>query len=371
MHCLSKARLLLSIFLTSTLGLISAHVTAQAPKELAVIGYYAGNGQDLERYRWEQLTHVIYSFCHLKGDQLAVDNAQDSIAIRNLVALKQAHPNLKVLLSLGGWGGCNTCSPVFSTPLGRANFAKSVKHLCDVYGTDGIDLDWEYPAIEGVPGHPYALEDRENFTALVQELRNALGNSALVSFAAGGFKSYFDTSIDWDAVMPLVDYVNLMSYDIVGGYSKVTGHHTPLYSNSDQEGSADFGVKYLLKLGVPSQKIVLGAAFYGRSWKEVTSDRNGLYQSGVFKSFIPHHRFEEVLTSERGFDFYRDSVSKAPYAYSAQEKEFATFDDPESLRLKTQYAIDQNLGGIMFWQLTDDRRDGRLLQSIWEVKKSN
>jgi chitinase len=368
---LQKSHYLLAIFLTSVLGFLSTHATAQPPQELAVIGYYAGNGQDLERYRWEQLTHVIYSFCHLKGDELAVDNAQDSIAIRNLVAIKQAHPNLKVLLSLGGWGGCKTCSPVFSKPLGRANFAKSVKQLCDTYGTDGIDLDWEYPAIEGVPGHPYALEDRDNFTALVQELRNALGKSALVSFAAGGFKSYFDTSIDWDTVMPLVDYVNLMSYDIVGGYSKVTGHHTPLYSNMNQEGSADFGVQYLLKLGVPAQKIILGAAFYGRSWKEVAPEQNGLYQSGIFKSFIPHHRFEEVLSPERGFEFFRDSVSQAPYAYSTKEKEFATFDDPISLQQKTQYAIDHNLGGIMFWQLTDDRRDGRLLQSIWEVKKGN
>jgi chitinase len=366
---LKKYRYLFSIFLTGSLSLWSSQAIAQSPQELAVIGYYAGNGQDLERYKWEQLTHVIYSFCHLKGDELAVDNAQDSMAIRNLVALKQDHPNLKVMLSLGGWGGCKTCSPVFAEASGRINFAKSVKQLCDAYGTDGIDLDWEYPAIEGVPGHPFALEDRENFTSLVQELREALGADRLVSFAAGGFKSFFDQSIDWDSVMPLVDYVNLMSYDIVGGYSKVTGHHTPLYSNSDQEGSADFGVQYLLKLGVPSQKIVLGAAFYGRSWKEVAPDRNGLYQSGVFKSFIPHHRFEEVLSEERGFMFFRDSVSKAPYTYSAKEKEFATFDDPESLRLKTQYAIDQNLGGIMFWQLTDDRKDGRLLQSIWEVKK--
>ena len=171
--------------------------------------------------------------------------------------------------------------------------------------------------------------------------------------------------------MPLVDYVNLMSYDIVGGYSKVTGHHTPLYSNMNQEGSADFGVQYLLKLGVPAQKIILGAAFYGRSWKEVAPEQNGLYQSGIFKSFIPHHRFEEVLSPERGFKFFRDSLSQAPYAYSIKEKEFATFDDPISLQQKTQYAIDHNLGGIMFWQLTDDRRDGRLLQSIWEVKKGN
>ncbi|MDA8686502.1 glycoside hydrolase family 18 protein [Robiginitalea sp.] len=371
MCCLQKPYYFLGILLTSALGFLSTHAIAQPPKELAVIGYYAGNGQDLERYRWEQLTHVIYSFCHLKGDELAVDNAQDSVAIRNLVDLKTEYPKLKVLLSLGGWGGCKTCSPVFSSESGRANFAKSVKTLSETYQTDGIDLDWEYPAIEGVPGHPFAPEDRDNFTDLVRKLRAELGSEALVSFAAGGFRTFFDQSIDWEKVMPVVDYVNLMSYDIVGGYSKTTGHHTALYSSPEQEGSGDFGVQYLLQLGVPAGKIVLGAAFYGRSWKDVSPVNNGLYQAGVFKSFIPHHRFDSILTPENGFTFYRDPVARAPYAYSASKQEFATFDDPTSLARKTQYAIDQNLGGIMFWQLTDDRRDGRLLQSIWEVKNSN
>ncbi len=341
---------------------------AQSRPDFAVIAYYAGDGQDLGRYRWEQVTHVIFSFCHLRGDELAVDNARDSVAIRNLVSLKKEFPHLQVLLSLGGWGGCETCSPVFSSPGGIGRFARSVKALTEEYGTDGIDLDWEYPAIAGYPGHPYGPADQAHFTLLVRELRRELGPEALVSFAAGGFRDYFEHSIDWEAVLPYVDYINLMSYDLVGGYSTVTGHHTPLYSNDRQEGSADFGVRYLVRLGVPPGKIVLGAAFYGRSWEGVAPDQNGLYQAGVFKSFIPHHRFDSVLTAENGFLFYRDSVSRAPYAYSAERREFATFDDAESLAGKTRYALENNLGGIMFWQLTDDRSDGSLLQAIWEAK---
>ena len=339
--------------------------------DFAVIAYYAGNGQDLDKYKWEKITHVIYSFCHLKGQELAVDNAKDSVTIRNLVALKKQYKHLKVMLSLGGWGGCKTCSPVFATAEGREVFARSVKKLSKIYRTDGLDLDWEYPGIEGVPGHPFMAEDKQNFTLLVQQLRKKMGKKAVLSFAAGGFDKYFDHSIEWDKVMPLVDYVNLMSYDLVGGYSKITGHHTPLYSSAEQTSSGDYGVKGLIARGVPTEKIIIGAAFYGRSWSGVENVNKGLYQAGTFKSFIPHHRFDEVLTEDKGFVFYRDPVSKAPYAYSPELKEFATFDDMTSIKLKTQYAEEQQLGGIMFWQLTDDREDGGLLEAIDAVVREN
>lgn len=372
-HLLSKIALLFKsflpvLFLASCGGGPTVEPAREGNDAFAVIAYYAGDGRDLDRYRWEKLTHVIFSFCHLSGDELAVSSARDSTAIRNLVALKGKYPHLKVLLSLGGWGGCETCSPVFSKAEGIARFARSVKALSETYATDGIDLDWEYPAIEGYPGHPYDPTDRVHFTQLVQALRKELGPDALVSFAAGGFRDYFDHSIDWGAVTPMVDYVNLMSYDMVGGYSTVTGHHTPLYANPRPEGSADFGVNYLVNLGVPAGKIILGAAFYGRVWGEVGPEQNGLYQTGVFKSFVPHHRFDSVLTAEKGFVFYRDTVAAAPYAYSAELHEFATFDDTVSLRAKTRYALENGLGGIMFWQLTDDRPDGSLLQAIWEAK---
>src|SRR5262249_578206 len=158
------------------------------------------------------------------------------------------------------------CSEVFSTDKGRSEFSKSVRHLNEQFHTDGIDLDWEYPAIEGYPGHAFKLSDRENFTALIISLRRELGPRQEISFAAGGFKKFLDESVDWPAVMPRVDRVNLMTYDLVNGYSKVTGHHTPLYSSDQQPESTDFAVQYLAKRGVPKNKMVIGAAFYARVW---------------------------------------------------------------------------------------------------------
>lgn len=348
----------------------TAAPSAKNNGEFAVIAYYSGNGIDLQQYKWDQLTHVIFSFCHLRGNRLAVDNSTGELTIRNLVALKKQHPHLKVLLSLGGWGGCETCSPVFSTPEGRSEFVASVKELIDDYGADGIDLDWEYPAIEGYPGHVYQPEDKRNFTLLVQELRQVLGKHAEISFAAGAFASFFDQSVEWAQVMPLLDRVNLMTYDFISGFSTVTGHHTQLLSTAAQEASVDYSVRYLKNLGVPPSKIVIGAAFYARTWEQVENVNNGLYQTGKFKSFVPYKNFPQRISETSGFAFFRDPASQAPYAYSASRKEFATFDDATSVAMKTKFARAKGLGGIMFWELSGDVPSNGLLQAIHDAKTS-
>src|SRR5882672_9704476 len=159
------------------------------------------------------------------------------------------------------------------------------------FQTDGIDLDWEYPTIEGHPGHAFKHEDKANFTALIRELRKALGKKYEISFAAGGFQKFLDESVDWLAIMKEVDRVNIMSYDLINGYSTTTGHHTALYSNPLQKESAHNAIQYLIRLGVPSSKIVIGAAFYARVWENVSAKNNGLYQTGKFKMGVNFKKF--------------------------------------------------------------------------------
>ena len=339
----------LTIFMFLSLLLFSfIKNTGIKKSEMAVIAYYAGDSKKIDLYPVSKLTHIIYSFCHLDGNRLKVDNEADSVTISKLVSLKKVNPKLKVLLSLGGWGGCKNCSPVFSTEEGRNAFARSVKEVNDYFHTDGIDLDWEYPAIEGYPGHAFKVEDRSNFTALVKTLRKILGNRHEITFAAGGFTKFLEQSIEWKEVMAVVDYVNLMTYDLVNGNSKMTGHHTPLYSTLQQKESADNAIRYLRSIGVPVNKIVIGAAFYARTWENVDSTANGLYQSGNFKHFVPYRQFDTRLKEEDGFVFYRDTVAKAPYAYNPKTATYATFDDPVSILEKTRYVKQNGLKGIMF-----------------------
>ena len=359
-----KKILLLSFVFVTTVSL------AQTGKEkISVIGYYAGDAQHVDAYPVEKLTHIIFSFCHLKGNKLNVDNKNDSLTIKHLVELKKRKPSLKAILSIGGWSGCEPCSQVFSTEEGRNEFAASTKHLMEYFKTDGIDLDWEYPAIEGFPGHQYTPEDKHNFTLLLQSLRNTLGKKYEISFAAGGFVKYLQQSIEWDVISPLVDKVNLMTYDLVHGYSKITGHHTPLYSTPQQIESTDNAVHYLDSIGFPKNKLVIGAAFYARIFDADVDANNGLYQPGKFDHGFSWKDFDMDALKKDGYVYYWDDVAKAPYMYNAAKKKIITFDNERSIELKTKYAIDKKLDGIMFWQLADDKTQNGLLDAIDKALK--
>jgi len=341
---------------------------AQSKNDFNIIAYYSAGPEKVDSLPAGKLTHIIFSFCHLKGNKLTVDNKRDSLTITKLVGLKKQNPKLKIILSLGGWGGCSSCSDAFSTIEGIKEFSQSVLALNRSYGSDGLDLDWEYPAIEGYPGHAYKPEDKQNFTKLVQELRKTLGTQYEISFAAGGFQKFLDESTEWKAVMKEVDRVNVMSYDLINGYSTVTGHHTAFYNTPSQKESTHNAVQYLIRAGVPRDKIVIGAAFYARVWENVPPEKNGLYQPGKFKMGVDYKDFPEKLT---GFQFYWDETAKAPYAYNPAQKLFATFDDKKSLGLKTKYVIDEKLDGIMFWELSGDTYKDGLVDAIYNVKVNN
>lgn len=352
------------LFLLSHLTFTSA----QNHSGMNVIAYYAGGPEQAERIPAQKLTHIIFSFGHLNGNQFTIGSKRDSTTIKNLVLLKKQNPTLKIILSLGGWGGCESCSDVFSSVEARREFAISFLKANKYFSTDGIDLDWEYPSIQGYPGHTFKAEDKNNFTELIKALRTALGSEHEISFAAGGFQKFIDESVDWKAIMPLLDRVNLMTYDLVHGYSTETGHHTALYSTKGQHESTDNAVQTLIKLGVPANKLVIGAAFYGRMWENVSSTNNGLYQSGTFKQGIDFKNLSSEINPEKGFIYYWDNAAKAPYQYNAEKKLYFTYDDKRSIALKTKYAIDYKLDGIMFWELGCDLEKNGLLDEIVKTK---
>lgn len=353
------------------LALLGSTVQAQSSnaKRLAVIGYYAGRPTAVDSFPLEKLTHVIFSFCHLNGNKLWIQNSRDSATLVALVAEKAQHPQLKVIVSLGGWGGCQTCPDVFATDSGRQAFVQSAKELLDNFHADGIDLDWEYPALENVPGYAYYPADKDNFTTVVRMLRKTLGKKAEISFAAGGFTDYLRTSIDWKQVAPLVNYINLMSYDLINGYATQTGHHTALYSRPEQEQSTDRAIRWLDSAGVPLHKVAIGMAFYARVFGGVDSINNGLYRPCHFLHGVSYKDQATVLSSDSGYVYHWDNAAKAPYMYNAREQTFASFDDTLSIRVKTEYAVRKGLGGVMFWQMTEDKFAGGLLDVIDNTKK--
>jgi chitinase len=115
--------------------------------------------------------------------------------------------------------------------------------------------------------------------------------------------------------------------------------------------------------------VVIGLAFYARTFSGVQPVSNGLYQKGKFSEYINYKDFDNKLIAESGYQQYWDHKAKAPYAYNPATKTFATFDNLRSVYEKTKYAKARNLGGVMFWELSSDKESGGLLDMIFEASK--
>jgi chitinase len=340
---------------------------AASAQQYRIIAYATGKAENIKQYPVGKLTHIIYSFLKIQGDTLTFHNDDQRKSLEELVALKKTYPKLKIMVSIGGWSGCSFCSDLFADPLHRLNFARTTVSLFKQYNIDGLDLDWEYPAIEGYPGHKYDAADKNNFTGLIKALRNEMGKNYLLTFAAGGFVKYLEESVDWNAVTPLVDFVNLMTYDLVGGYATVTGHHTPLHDHNPGEESTSKCVNWLLERKVPAGKLIIGAAIYARVWENVPDINHGLYQAGKFKRGVAFYEFNNYFSDTSGFKYYWDEKAKAPYQYNKAQKLFATFDDKRSIKEKTEFIRRKKLGGIMFWELIQDLEQDGLVDEMYKA----
>merc|ERR1712142_716789 len=192
------------------------------------------------------------------------------------VALKEKNPNLKVLVSVGGWtAGGWIFSQMAETHEGRAKFIKSVVHFIKYFGFDGMDLDWEYPALDMWPVVPTNPEDKQHFTSLMKEIRHAFDiEGFLLTFAAAPDPAKANNAYELEEVHKYVDWMNIMFYDYSGPWDNFTGIDAPLYfkeviimssscdicahrSNTVKAGGAieEYGKKITLKMTDPSDLI--------------------------------------------------------------------------------------------------------------------
>lgn len=358
--------------------------------QFAIMAYYVPEKDYRpEKLPLKQLTHIIFSFTNVIDGEMKFRNPKNSNKLDQLVAQKKLHPNLKVMIACGGWGA-DGFSDMASTEENRHKFVLSAIDFIEKHKLDGIDIDWEYPGIPAA-GTKASPNDKKNFTLLMKSLRESLdelNRPQTLTFASAGWKRYYE-NVEINEVMKYVDYMNVMTYDQVGGNSPYTGHHTALgwikekdlkntpaddFLKSRKEEMAKRGLKYepasaemivdyCLKEGVKPEQIIIGAAFYGRSWKGVAPDNNGLYQAnkGVHKGWGAYDNIRKKYENKNGFKRYWDNIAKAPYLYNAKDSIFISYDDPESVSLKTEYALRNKLGGIMFWQLGNDTKSSNSL----------
>lgn len=330
-----------------------------------IIGYVM-RGSNIHRIGAEKLTHINYAFGHIdeKGEVfLPYPNASSTLT--QLQALKAKNPRLKILVSVGGWGA-DGFSDAALTEESRERFSRSVIALMERYALDGIDLDWEYPGQAG-PGIKYRPEDKENFTlwlasirAHVDALSDAHGrtgeNRYEVTIASADGDYFVHTEME--KVHSYLDCINIMAYDFYGSLAPVSGHHTGLFRSPyapDYGRWAEESVRQHLAAGIPSHKLVLGVAFYGRGFEGVASERNGLFQPYErYRGDFAFETLEREYINCNGFVRCWDETVKAPYLWNPDSRVLISYDDPESLQEKVAYVKANGLGGIMYWEHSHD-----------------
>ncbi|KAI8878202.1 glycoside hydrolase family 18 protein [Backusella circina FSU 941] len=347
----------------------------------------------IDKVPYEKYTHLNYAFAILNNpdnlpsfpDDWAVEDGLPKV-------VKLAHEkNTKVLLSVGGWTGSKRFSPMVSQPESRKKFIDWNLDFIEKYGTDGVDIDWEYPGKQAAGCNEFAPNDADNFLLLLKELREALDKKFtdthkeismavhVQPFVKGG-----EPMKNVEAFVPYFDHINLMTYDINGAWATETGPNAPFMAENGKGAPYSFveSIRDWKQAGVPANKITAGLAFYGRSMKaevDMTAEPHQYQKSevgapkgdsddaywadpycnldiaglsGVWKwTNIRSEGLikEDKVTAGEGWRRYWDDVSKTPWLFNPSTKQYISYDDPQSLDIKVQHALCEDLAGVMVW----------------------
>ena len=328
--------------------------------------------------------------------------------INEFQSLREQNPNLKIGTSLGGWSKSNNFSLVARDSALRAKFIKNVLDFMEYANLDFVDFDWEYPAEVREPdtvdnkndmGNPHSIpQDKENYITLLKEFRvdldiqeKRLGKEYEMSAALPMAHSKTEVGIDVNEMFKVLDFGNIMTYDAAGAWSDTSGHQTALYDNPNDPFAGkgftvDSSIKKYLELGAPSEKLVIGAAYYTRGWEKVSNDVPDKTLPGLFgkatqinkdadgslsygaTNYAPvkpgdggrnggvwgWRNQTELKAKYQGLKEYWDDTAKAPYLYSETTGAFFTYDNPRSIAEKTKYVKENNLGGMIAWMASQD-----------------
>ena len=297
------------------------------------------------------MTHINYAFGGIDNNaHVMVDGKNRFLEV---VALKEKNPSLKVLLSIGGWGRGNF-SPVAADEAKRKEFAKSCSEFCDQYGIDGIDIDWEFPG-NNSSGESSPQNEKNNYTLLMRDLREALGNDRLLTMASAASPGYYD----YPSLIGYLDFVNVMTYDM----ASPPNHHSALYRGGVVGNGwlvAHESIQEHLRAGVPAEKLVMGLAFYG----------NGNADGSGSANQISLQEIENGIADGKWTDHW-DDVAKVPYVTNKNGQFVYGYDNARSLTGKCQYIVDNDLAGGMYWEYANDNLMGTERNTVFDCLVGN
>lgn len=292
-----------------------------------------------------RMTHINYAFGHVGKDfrSVTIDNTS---RLQQIVALKKRNPELKVLLSIGGWGSGGFSEMARDEKL-RLAFCTSVRQACDRYDLDGIDIDWEFPGSTagGLIGASSA--DKGNYTLLMRDLRTALGKDLLLTMAS----NYETSAYNFRDFIQYMDFVNVMCYNM----ASPPNHHAALYKANGPVSkgyySCQMAMNAHLSAGVPTTKLVMGMPLYGH-------ELNRGEQS--------YQRVKDLLATGNYTEDW-DDRGKVPWLKKSDGTFYMDFDNERSIEYKCRYIMAQHFKGGMYWDYHSDDRQGTLRNTVYRL----
>ena len=363
-----------------------------------VVGVYTPNWQPaalVDALRGDSVTHVIYAFLHVcgpgqlpedapkcvgKSDYQIATSAVDATFNDAFARLKARAPHVKVVASVGGWGGSDPFFHIADEAAPRAAFAKSAADFLRAHPAfDCIDIDWEHPtnngSANGVPlGSP---ADGQGVADLMAALRGALDTLT----AENGHKYLLTGAINCEHVIvdkvnyrdaaKSMDYIFMMTYDFYGSWKKVIGNHAaPRASAAGAEDGLDAAIRTMTGAGVPAGKLVAGVAMYGRGFTGVAKPApgrgfTGEAHTGTYPAPEGSSDWRELAARYvdrhgRGLHGYQaifDQQTHAWNLYNARNRLFMGYDDPRAVVEKGRMAREAGLAGVFAWELSQDNGD--------------
>lgn len=298
---------------------------------------------------YRQLTHISHAFLLL--DPKADGTLDVPPGFIEPALISKAHAaGVKVLVSIGGAGGGqgNRFNKMASVEASRQAFVRNVREFLATNGYDGVDIDWEIPR----------AKDMSDCTLLMQELRNELPSGKwLISMATPSDPRSWGAGFDIPALAPLVDFMNVMTYDYTGSWAGYAGLNSPLLQDPAdpiQSGSVKTSMDLYANIyGVALSQLNIGTAFYGYQFDGV----DALWGAcGTCASNQQNYGdYIKPLMHSSDWQKHFDNRAKAAYMINPNASSFITYDDAASTARKTRYILqERGFGGVFMWELSAD-----------------
>jgi chitinase len=382
----------LLVGLAASTPFIAAHaIDASQPAAKVIAAYFPGGAAaryPIPQIPADKLTHLFYAFATIDDGRCVSPGVDASAHFAALAELKRSHPQLRTLISIGGWNA-GGFSDAASTARSRRRFVASCMALFfDTHrgSFDGVDIDWEFPVYGGPLEIAARPQDRRNMTLLAREFRRQLrvlgrqrGQPFLLTAAlpAGRLQSAgpYDPARSYELaeLAQVLDFINLMTYDMGTGFSAISSFNAPLHEVAEDPLSRPMrrwnnvagAIDYYRQQGVPAHKLVLGVPFYGRGSLVSSEANHGLYQSYT-ATFDPGNwrDIQNNLLPDPQWEQYWHPVAQSPWLFHRGERKFVSYEDPKSIAIRAQLAKDRDLLGVFMWELTGDDEQHSLLEAM-------